>query len=40
MPTTAHRAIIPTVIGEQVNLLRTIVQKPVLEGPACLLLTH
>ena len=40
MPAAAHRAIIPTVIGEQVNLLRTVVQKPFLERPACLSLRH
>ena len=40
MPAAAHRAIIPTVIGEQVNLLCTGVQKPFLERPACLSLRH
>lgn len=40
MPAAAHRAIIPTVIGEQVNLLRPVVQKPFLERPACLSFRH
>ena len=40
MPAAAHRAIIPTVIGEQVKLLRNVVQKPFLERPACLSFRH
>jgi len=40
MPAAAHRAIIPSVIGEQVDLLLTIIQKPFLERPACLSLRH
>lgn len=35
MPAATHRAIIPTVIGEQVNLLCPVFQKPFLERPAC-----
>jgi len=40
MPAAAHRAIIPTVIGEQVKILHPVVQKPFLERPACLSLRH
>merc|ERR1711885_48920 len=40
MPAAAHRGIIPTVISEQVDLLRAVDQKPLLERPACLSLRH
>ncbi len=40
MPAAAHRAIIPTVIGEKENLLCPVVHKPFLERPACLSLRH